>query len=403
DPARGQPRGGQHLRGHARHPRPDPGPRPDRHPGVQLSLRHHVRRKDAKGQRRADRKATPHGARRRNGAHRPGRRPDSSFSPVLCVLASGNDMNLDFTPEERAFREEMRAFMRARLPAHIRAKVMAGARLSRADYLEWQRILHAHGYSGHNWPARFGGPGWTPVQQYIFEEEMALAGGPRLIPFGIKMVAPVIMEFGSAWQQEYFLPRIRSGEHWWCQGYSEPGAGSDLASLKTRAERKGGRYIVNGQKTWTTYAQYADWIFCLVRTGSGQRPQESISFLLIDMKSPGVSVRPIRLNDGTHDVNDVWFENVEVPVEHLVGEENRGWTYAKFLLGHERANIAGVGIAKRELGLLKRLAAGTRQDGRRLIEDPRFADRIARLELELMALELTNLRVISAEQENRAP
>ena len=312
-------------------------------------------------------------------------------------------MNLDFTPEEQAFREEMRAFMRARLPAHIRAKVMAGARLSRADYLEWQRILHAHGYSGHNWPARFGGPGWTPVQQYIFEEEMALAGGPRLIPFGIKMVAPVIMEFGSAWQQEYFLPRIRSGEHWWCQGYSEPGAGSDLASLKTRAERKGGRYIVNGQNTWTTYAQYADWIFCLVRTGSGQRPQESISFLLIDMKSPGVSVRPIRLNDGTHDVNDVWFENVEVPVEHLVGEENRGWTYAKFLLGHERANIAGVGIAKRELGLLKRLAAGTRQDGRRLIEDPRFADRIARLELELMALELTNLRVISAEQENRAP
>ncbi|HEY8554554.1 MAG TPA: acyl-CoA dehydrogenase family protein [Burkholderiales bacterium] len=312
-------------------------------------------------------------------------------------------MDLNFTPEENAFREEVRAFVREKLPAHIRRKVMNGLRLTREDFVTWQRALYERGWGGPTWPKEFGGPGWTPVQQYIFEEETAAGGGPRLIPFGIKMVAPVIMAFGSRAQQERFLPKILSAEEWWCQGYSEPGAGSDLASLKTRAERRGDRYIVNGQKTWTTYAQHADWIFCLVRTNTEVKPQEGISFLLIDMKSPGVTVRPITLLDGTREVNEVWFENVEVPVENRVGEENKGWTYAKFLLGHERTNIAGVGIAKRELARLKRLAAAEQKHGRPLIEDPLFAAKIAEVEIELMALEITNLRVLSAEAERRAP
>ncbi|HEX7045458.1 MAG TPA: acyl-CoA dehydrogenase family protein [Burkholderiales bacterium] len=312
-------------------------------------------------------------------------------------------MDLNFTPEENAFREEVRAFVREKLPVHIRHKVMNGLRLTREDFVAWQRALYERGWGGPTWPKEFGGPGWTPVQQYIFEEETAAGGGPRLIPFGIKMVAPVIMAFGSRAQQERFLPKILSAEEWWCQGYSEPGAGSDLASLKTRAERRGDRYIVNGQKTWTTYAQHADWIFCLVRTDTEVKPQQGISFLLIDMKSPGVTVRPITLLDGTREVNEVWFENVEVPVENRVGEENKGWTYAKFLLGHERTNIAGVGIAKRELARLKRLAAAEHKHGRPLIEDPLFAAKIAEVEIELMALEITNLRVLSAEAERRAP
>ncbi|HEX7045923.1 MAG TPA: acyl-CoA dehydrogenase family protein [Burkholderiales bacterium] len=312
-------------------------------------------------------------------------------------------MDLNFTPEENAFREEVRAFVREKLPAHIRHKVMNGLRLAREDFIAWQRALYERGWGGPTWPKEFGGPGWTPVQQYIFEEETAAGGGPRLIPFGIKMVAPVIMAFGSRAQQERFLPKILSAEEWWCQGYSEPGAGSDLASLKTRAERRGDRYIVNGQKTWTTYAQHADWIFCLVRTNTEVKPQEGISFLLIDMKSPGVTVRPITLLDGTREVNEVWLENVEVPLENRVGEENKGWTYAKFLLGHERTNIAGVGIAKRELARLKRLAATEQKHARPLIEDPLFAAKIAEVEIELMALEITNLRVLSAEAERRAP
>ena len=312
-------------------------------------------------------------------------------------------MRLDFTAEDQSFREQVRSFLKERLPREIRDKVLNGIELARADYVLWQRRLHDRGWGATGWPVQFGGTGWSAVQQYIFEEESAKAGAPRMIPFGIKMVAPVIIAFGSAAQQQKFLPPISSGESWWCQGYSEPGAGSDLASLRTRAVREGDHYIVNGQKTWNTLGQYADWIFCLVRTDPTAKQQSGITFLLIDMKSPGISVRPIELLDGGHEVNEVWFENVRVPVENRVGEENRGWTYAKFLLGHERTNIAGIGGAKRELARLKRIAAEERKDGRPLGEDPLFAARIARIEIDLTALEITNLRVLSAESGSRAP
>jgi alkylation response protein AidB-like acyl-CoA dehydrogenase len=313
-------------------------------------------------------------------------------------------MNLDFTDAENAFRAEVRAFVSDKLPPAVRDKVANGVHLTRDEHLQWQRLLHARGgWNCPGWPKAFGGPGWSPVEQYIFEEECALGGAPRLVPFGIKMVAPVIMAFGSAAQQARFLPKILAAEEWWCQGYSEPGAGSDLASLRTRAVKKGDRYIVNGQKTWNTLGQHADWIFCLVRTDPEAKAQRGISFLLIDMKSPGITVRPILTLDGAHEVNEIWFEDVEVPAENLVGEENKGWTCAKFLLGHERSNIAGIGIAKRELARAKRIAAAETKRGRPLIEDPLFAARLAEIEIELMALEITNLRVLSAEAENKAP
>jgi alkylation response protein AidB-like acyl-CoA dehydrogenase len=316
-------------------------------------------------------------------------------------------MDLNFTAEEVAFRQQVRVFLEQSLPPDIQQKVLNGLILERDDYVRWQCILHAQGWGGASWPAEFGGPGWTAVQQYIFEEECAAAGAPRAIPFGLKMVAPVIMAFGSKAQQERYLPRILAAEEWWCQGYSEPGAGSDLASLKTRAERVKGddadHYVVNGQKTWTTLGQYADWIFCLVRTDPEVKPQRGISFLLIDMKTPGITVRPIITMDGAHEVNEVWFDNVRVPVENLIGEENKGWTYAKFLLGHERTNIAGIGIAKRELARLKRIASLETKNGKPLIKDPLFAARISQVEIDLTALEITNLRVLSAEAQRRAP
>ena len=311
-------------------------------------------------------------------------------------------MDLDFSPAEDAFREEVRNFVKENLPDHIRDKVMNGGHLNRDEHVLWQRTLHQRGWGGPSWPAEFGGPGWTPTEQYIFEEECAAAGAPRLIPFGLRMIAPVLMAFGTRQQQQRFLPKILSAEEWWCQGYSEPGAGSDLASLKTRAVRDGNSYTVNGQKTWTTLAQYADWIFCLVRTDPEAKAQRGISLLLIDMQTPGVTVRPIITLDGAHEVNEVWLEDVRVPVENLVGEENHGWTYAKFLLGHERTNIAGIGIAKRELARLKRIAAA---EGR--LGEPLFAARVAQVEIDLMALEITNLRVLAsearAEREKRAP
>ena len=312
-------------------------------------------------------------------------------------------MDLTFTGEELAFRDEVRGFLSENLPEATRQKVLEGMEVSRDDTLHWQQALHRRGWGGPNWPKEFGGTGWDPVRQLIFEEESAAAGAPRLLPFGLKMVGPVIMRFGNAAQQERFLPRILSGEDWWAQGYSEPGSGSDLASLKTRAERKGKNYVVNGQKTWITLAQHANWIFCLVRTDPKSKPQAGISFLLIDMKTPGITVRPITLLDGSHEVNEVWFEEVEVPVENLVGTENSGWTYAKFLLGHERTNIAGVGSSKRELLRLKRIASAERKNGRPLLEDPAFAAQVAQVEIDLMALEITNLRVLAAEAERRAP
>jgi alkylation response protein AidB-like acyl-CoA dehydrogenase len=311
-------------------------------------------------------------------------------------------MRLEFSDEELSFREEVRSFLRQQLPPNMREKVLNGFELGREDHVQWQRRLHQRGWGGMGWPAEFGGAGWNSVQQYIFEEESALAGAPRLIPFGTKMVAPVIMTFGSVAQQQRYLPKISAGEEWWCQGYSEPGAGSDLASLKTRAVLDGDAYVVTGQKTWNTLGQYADWIFCLVRTDPNAKQQSGITFLLIDMKSPGITVRPIMLLDGGHEVNEIWFENVRVPVENRIGEENRGWTYAKFLLGHERTNIAGIGGAKRELARLKNIATTELRRGRPLIDDPLFAAQIAQIEVDLWALEITNLRVLSAERRSPA-
>ena len=302
-------------------------------------------------------------------------------------------MDLNFTDEQLAFRAEIRQWVADNLPADISHKVHNALRLSKDDLQRWARILGRKGWHGWGWPQEFGGPGWDAIQRHLFEEECALAGAPRVVPFGPVMVAPVIMAFGNREQQERHLPGIMSGDVWWSQGYSEPGSGSDLASLKTRAERRGDKYIVNGQKTWTTLGQYGDWIFCLVRTSTEGKPQTGISFLLIDMKSPGITVRPIITLDGEHEVNEVWFDNVEVPAENLVGQENQGWTYAKYLLAHERTNIADVNRAKRELERLKRLARAER-----VYDDARFRDDIALLEVDIVALEMMVLRVLSAEQ-----
>ena len=302
-------------------------------------------------------------------------------------------MDLAFTPEEQAFREEIRAWVHAHLPQDIAHKVHNALQLSREDMQRWGQILGKKGWLGHAWPKEFGGPGWNAIQKHLFEEECALAGAPRVVPFGPVMVAPVIMAFGNAEQQQRFLPGIASGEVWWSQGYSEPGSGSDLASLKTRAERVGDHYLVNGQKTWTTLGQFGEWIFCLVRTAAEGKPQNGISFLLIDMKSPGVTVRPIILLDGSAEVNEVFFDNVQVPAENLIGEENKGWSYAKYLLAHERTNIADVNRAKRELERLKRIA---KTEG--VYEDSRFRDEIAKLEVDVVALEMMVLRVLSAEK-----
>ena len=305
-------------------------------------------------------------------------------------------MDLNFTAEELDFRRTIREWVAANLPADLSHKVHHALRLTREDMQRWAKILGRQGWLGWGWPREFGGPGWNAVQRHLFEEECALAGAPRVVPFGPVMVAPVIMAFGTPAQQQRFLPGIASGEVWWSQGYSEPGSGSDLASLKTRAERRGDYYVVNGQKTWTTLGQYGEWIFCLVRTSNEGKPQTGISFLLIDMKSPGITVRPIITLDGEHEVNEVWFDNVEVPADQLIGEENKGWTYAKYLLAHERTNIADVNRAKRELERLKRIA---RAEG--VWEDARFRDQVALLEVDIVALEMLVLRVLSAEKSGR--
>ncbi len=305
-------------------------------------------------------------------------------------------MDLNFTPEELAFRAEVRQWVAESLPKDLSHKVFNSLRLSRDDMQRWSKILGKKGWLGYGWPTAFGGPGWNAVQKHLFEEECALAGAPRIIPFGPVMVAPVIQAFGNAEQQQRFLPGIASGEVWWSQGYSEPGSGSDLASLKTRAERQGDKFIVNGQKAWTTLGQYGEWIFCLVRTSTEGKPQTGISFLLIDMSSPGITVRPIITMDGEHEVNEVFFDNVEVPAENLIGEENKGWTYAKHLLAHERTNIADVNRAKRELERVKRIA---KAEG--VYDDQRFRDQIALLEVDIVALEMMVLRVLSAEKSGK--
>jgi alkylation response protein AidB-like acyl-CoA dehydrogenase len=310
-------------------------------------------------------------------------------------------MDLQFTAEELTFRSEVRTWISANLPKTISEKVRLGHELTKAELQQWGQILGAKGWLVPAWTKQFGGPGWNAVQRHLFDEECALAHAPGIVPFGPVMVAPVIMAFGSPEQQQRHLPGIASATVWWCQGYSEPGSGSDLASLKTRAIREGDHYVVNGQKTWTTLGQHADWIFCLVRTSTEGKQQTGISFLLIDMKTPGVTVRPIITIDGSHEVNEVWFDDVKVPAENLVGEENKGWTYAKYLLAHERTNIARINQSKRQLERLKIIAKQELSNGKPLIEDVRFRDDIARLEVDILALEMMVLRVLSSEQKGK--
>ncbi|MGN8001563.1 acyl-CoA dehydrogenase family protein [Acidovorax sp. 22279] len=305
-------------------------------------------------------------------------------------------MDLNFTPEEEAFRAEVQAFLKAKLPERIATKVKAGQRLTKADQDEWHAILNERGWLANHWPKAYGGPGWGAVEKFIFDTECALAGGPRIVPFGVNMLGPVLIKFGNEAQKKYWLPRILSGEDWWCQGYSEPGAGSDLASVKTTAVRQGDHYIVNGQKTWTTQGQHANMIFCLVRTDREAKAQSGISFLLVDMQSPGVELRPIRTLDGDKEVNEVFFTDVKVPVENLVGEENKGWTYAKYLLTYERTGIAGVGFCIAALAKLQVIAAKVIKNGKPLDQDPLFAARMAQVEIDLENMKTTNLRVIAA-------
>jgi alkylation response protein AidB-like acyl-CoA dehydrogenase len=318
-------------------------------------------------------------------------------------------MDLNYSQDESAFRDEVRGWIRQNLPQDLRDKIANYEELGREDLLRWHKILARKGWVAPAWPKEFGGTDWNVVQRYIFEEECGFAGTPPLIPFGLSMCGPVILRFGTPEQKKRFLPGIYNGDVFWCQGYSEPGSGSDLASLKTKAERgsdkSGDHYVVNGQKIWTTLGHIADWIFCLVRTDSSlSKRQEGISFLLIDMKTPGITVRPLILMDGGHEVNEVFFDNVKVPAENLIFEEGKGWTVAKYLLGHERMNTGRIGASKRELAKLKDFAgkqAG--DDGQPLIQDARFRDRLTRVEVELMALEITNLRFLDQMRRSGQP
>ena len=312
-------------------------------------------------------------------------------------------MDLNYSAEDIAFRKEVRAFIDATLDPAVRAKVKGDKKLAKQDFVTWQKALYKKGWIAPNWPVEHGGTGWTPTQRHIFEEELAYGHCPRIIPFGLKMVGPVIMKFANQAQKNHYLPRILSSEDWWCQGYSEPGSGSDLASLQTKAVRDGDHYVVNGMKIWTSGAQHADMMFCLVRTSNTGKRQEGISFLLIDMHSKGITVRPIVTIDGGADVNEVHFDDVRVPVQNLVGEENAGWTYAKYLLGHERTGIAGVAHSKEQIKRLKAIASAERAGDRSLLETPRFRDKIATVEIDLMALEMTELRTVYAESAGKGP
>ncbi len=312
-------------------------------------------------------------------------------------------MQLEFTPDELAFRDQVRAFIADKYPAQVRAKQDAGIELAKDDYLSWHRIVAKQGWSVPAWPVEYGGTGWSATRRHIWAEELQRADTAPIIAFSTNLVGPVIYTFGTPEQKARFLPRIVAGDDWWCQGYSEPGAGSDLASLQTRAARDGDHYIVNGQKTWTTLAQHADWGFFLVRTDPSARKQAGISFLLIDMNSPGVTVRPIITLDGAHEVNEVWLENVRVPVENRVYDENKGWTCAKMLLAHERSGIALVAHSKVALGKLRKLAATIGSSGRTLADDPIFRRKLTEIEVELCALEYTELRFLAAENAGKAP
>jgi alkylation response protein AidB-like acyl-CoA dehydrogenase len=312
-------------------------------------------------------------------------------------------MNLDFSPEEIAFRNEVREFIRENYPKELEG---IGSRedLTREEFLAWHKVLGKKGWSTPAWPEKYGGTGWTSTQRYIWSEENARVDALMPLPFGVSMVAPVIYTFGNEEQKARHLPGIRSGEVWWCQGYSEPGAGSDLASLKTTAVRDGDHYVLNGQKTWTTLAQHADWGFFLCRTDpNAKKPQEGISFILVDMNTPGIEVKPIKLIDGTHEVNETWLTDVRVPVENLVGTENEGWTYAKFLLAHERSGIAGVARSKRGVERLRNIAMEEQVDGTPLLKSQDFARKISQLEIDLTALEFTELRTLASEAAGKGP
>ena len=313
-------------------------------------------------------------------------------------------MNVNLTDEELEFQKDVRTFLKEKYPDDIRNKQDKEIPLGRDDSTRWQKILFDRGWAATNWPVEYGGTGWTPVQKYIFDQELGAANAPEFVPFGMKMVAPIIYTFGSEEQKQRFLPDILCSDVWWCQGYSEPGSGSDLASLKTRADRHGDQYIVNGTKTWTTLAHYADWIFCLVRTSSDvARRQEGISFLLIDMNTPGVSVKPIVTIDGGREINEVHFEDVRVPLDNLVGEEGKGWTYGKVLLQHERTGMATVSRSEHRLKQLKEKSAQSVHGGAPLMEDNNFARKIAAVEIELKALEYTELRTLAAVKVGKAP
>jgi alkylation response protein AidB-like acyl-CoA dehydrogenase len=312
-------------------------------------------------------------------------------------------MDLQYSDQQQAFRLEVRSFIEENLSPQLRSRVCLGQRLTKQDHLDWHALLHKRGWLGVNWPKSFGGTGWSAIERHIFEEETSLAYAPRIVPFGLNMLGPVLQKFGSKQQQERFLPRILNGDDWWCQGYSEPDAGSDLVSVRASAVRQGDYYVVNGQKTWTTLAQYANWIFCLVRTDTNAKPYAGISFLLIEMDDPGITVRPIELLDGEAEVNEVFFDNVRVPVENLVGEENKGWSYAKYLLTHERTNIAGVGLSNAAFSTLKNIASTELSAGKPLIENTLFASRLAQVEIDLLAMTTTNLKMISQLQNGEVP
>ena len=312
-------------------------------------------------------------------------------------------MDLNFTPQEEAFRTEARQFFADAVSPRFRERTRLGLPMTKAEQEEWQAILNRRGWLAPHWPKEWGGTGWTVTEQYLYDLESSLANAPRTVPFGFSMLAPVLFKYGSEEQKRHWLPRMLDGSDWWCQGYSEPGAGSDLAALKTSAVRDGDDYVVNGQKTWTTLGQHANMMFALVRTGTSERRQDGISFLLIDMTSPGIEVRPIITLDGDHEVNEVFFTDVRVPVANLVGEQDRGWTYAKYLLTHERTNMAMIGASTSAIAWLRSIAGKIRRGGKPLLDDPLFAARLARVEIELANLSTTTLRVVAAAASGGAP
>jgi pimeloyl-CoA dehydrogenase large subunit len=311
-------------------------------------------------------------------------------------------MDLRFTPEENRFREEVRHFFQTEVPKSIRDKIAVGEHLSKDDFVTSHKAIAKKGWAAPLWPKEWGGTGWDPIRMHIYNEELQYNCVPQPLPFNVTMCGPVIIAFGTEAQKKKYLNRMYHLDDWWCQGFSEPGAGSDLAGLTTTAVRDGDHYVINGQKTWTTLAQHADWCFVLARTDPGAKKQLGISFILVDMKTPGITVRPIQTIDGGVEVNEVFFDNVRVPVENLVGQEHRGWDCAKFLLGNERSGIARIGLSKQRLGRIKQLAGKVMQGDKPLLEDERFAEKVTACEIELKALEMTQLRVLAEDSKRRS-